>query len=483
MKRVCPQCGTLYETRTPFCPRDGAALVAALVRDPLVGVLVDERYRLQARIGSGAFGLVYRARHERMPREMAVKLLTASIAREERWVKRFEREMRAQALIEHPNIIEIYDYGLDPSVGYYIAMELLQGEDLATRIEREYAVPIVDAYAVIRQTGAALSAAHAAGIVHRDCKPENIFLSAKPGNPLHVTLLDFGIAKELDLAPASLAEPDSDTDGYIAGSVYTMSPEQVLGTSLDGRSDQYSLGVVIYEMLTGAVPFHADTKEEIWAQHVNAEPMPPSCVEGAGWIIPQLDAVILRMLSKDPSERFPSIDAAVAALESVRKEVEDAWARYTLARVPTDEIRGPLVLPPAPAVGTPGSPRRRAVEQAPRQVLVVDDEESIRTLIRRILDSHGYECHLASGADEAVSWIRAHEEPTAIVLDVLMPHVDGLTLMGAIRREGYEGPVLVCTGLDAPEVAQEALAAGAAGFLNKELDLHRLPEVIDRLAS
>ena len=202
-----------------------------------------------------------------MPRQLAVKILSEEMSTDPQWVARFEREVRAQALLEHPNIIEVYDYGVADGIGYYIAMEFLRGEDLASRLERERSLPIVEVYKIIFEAGSALAQAHAADIIHRDVKPENVFLAERDSDDggYSVRLLDFGIAKVVRPTTElpDLGELPGVGTAYIAGSPYTMSPEQVRCEPVDSRSDIYSLGCVLYELLTGNVPFFGESAGEL----------------------------------------------------------------------------------------------------------------------------------------------------------------------------------------------------------------------------
>lgn len=472
--RLCETCQTRYDASLRFCPRDGKRLVAVPNPDTRVGSLVDGRYRLQDQIGSGAFGLVYRARHDRLPRDLAVKLLTSEVSAHSPWVSRFEREVRAQALLKHPHIVDVYDFGWDPAVGYYIAMDLLEGEDLGQRLERKPPLHILDIYAIMQQAGSALAAAHRADIVHRDIKPENVFLakSASGGRP-HVKLLDFGVA-QLDV-PGYGSDELGEGSGYVCGSPYSMAPEQIQGLRVDGRADIYSLGIVLYEMLTGSVPFVGATVREVWSGHLNDRPAPPSSVPGCEWIVPELDAVVLWMLSKDPDDRPATADEATEALEYVRGRVEDAWASFHLTAAGRETARAAAVR------GLPAETLEGWSE--PRRVLVVDDEALFHSLVRRTLARHGYECLAAHDAREARAMLAAEEAPPyAILVDILMPDIDGLTLIGQLRHLGYAGPIVVCSALTAPTVVEEALRRGAARVLCKPDQLQELATVLNAFA-
>lgn len=501
--KVCQTCGTKYAEDLRICSRDGGELQQQTQTDPLLGRLIDHRYRLQDLIGSGSFGRVYRAVHERMPRTLAVKILSEEMSSDPQWVARFEREVRAQALLEHPNIIAVSDYGEADGIGYYIVMEYLQGEDLAGRLERDRTVPIVEVYKLMIQAGGALGAAHAKDIVHRDVKPENVFLAEKDTaeGGYSVRLLDFGIAKVIrpsaDLP--DLGEITGMGASYIAGSPYTMSPEQVRCEAVDSRSDIYSLGCVLYELLTGNVPFYGESAQELWDQHVNDEPAAPSLVEGAEWIIPELDEIVLWMLAKDPNDRPPTVEEVLDALEYIRPRVEEAWACHHLIPRPDGQQgvlsrafareRASLALS-TPIFAAEGEALPARLDGAqittfhkdrtPR-ILVVDDERLIRSLVRRLLAKRGFEPILMENGEKALRWLHKNPDVDAILIDLIMPGLDGFTVMKMARAQGYKGPIILCSGLSSPVVREEALRQGAIEYLNKSEDLHHIPLVLERI--
>ena len=504
--KVCPKCGTNYAEDINFCSTDGSPLEDASNSDPLVGRVIDDRYRLQALIGSGSFGLVYRATHERMPRQLAVKILSEEMSADPQWVARFEREVRAQALLDHPNIIEVYDYGMAEGIGYYIAMEFLRGEDLASRLERERSLPIVEVYKIIFEAGSALAAAHAADIVHRDVKPENVFLAERSSDEggYSVRLLDFGIAKVVRPRAElpDLGELTGVGSAYIAGSPYTMSPEQVRCEPVDSRSDIYSLGCVLYELLTGNVPFYGESAQELWDKHTKEEAAAPSRVEGSSWIMPDLDEIVLWMLAKDPGDRPPLVEEIIDALEYIRPRVEEVWALHHLIPRPdghhgtltrafakerkalakTTRLFGDTMLDSdtLPARLSKLEISTFFKDRTPR-ILLVDDERLIRSLVRRMLEKKGYDPVLMESGEKALRWLRKNLDVDAILLDLIMPGLDGFTVMKMARAQGYHGPIIICSGLSTPVIREEALRQGAIEYLNKGEDLHHIPAVLDRI--
>jgi putative nucleotidyltransferase with HDIG domain len=275
----------------------------------LLGTVVGA-YRLVTEIGSGGMGTVYYAEHTVIGRRSAIKVLHPEIARDAKAVSRFLTEARAANEIRHPNVVEITDIGQQGDL-HYIVMSFLEGETLGERLERQPVMDEPSTIRIARQVASALGAAHEAGIVHRDLKPENIFLMNHPEFPDYVKVLDFGIAK--------LVHPDPEAAGRTGlgtavGTPKYMSPEQCRGDgNLDHRSDIYSLGVVLYEMLTGGLPFPGPAPGDIMIAHVVEPPPPP--IEKNPKLSARLNAVVLRALEKKPEARFPSMRELRQALE------------------------------------------------------------------------------------------------------------------------------------------------------------------------
>jgi eukaryotic-like serine/threonine-protein kinase len=269
------------------------------VQDTLIGTLFDGRYRVIRRLGSGGMANVYLAEDTELGRSVAIKVLDEKHAKDEQFVERFRREAKNAASLQHPNIVSIYDRG-EAEGTYYIAMECIEGRTLKELLVARGPVPVDQAVAYTRQILGAIRFAHRKGIVHRDIKPHNVLVDAD--GRLKVT--DFGIARA---GASQMTEA-----GSIIGTAQYLSPEQARGAPVDQRSDLYSVGVVLYEMLTGSVPFTGDTPVEIAMKHISAVPEPPSAKRPE---VPEdLDMVVLRALAKDPDERFQTAEEMDAEL-------------------------------------------------------------------------------------------------------------------------------------------------------------------------
>jgi eukaryotic-like serine/threonine-protein kinase len=286
--------------------------------DPLIGRVFDRRYVIKRKLGSGGMADVYLAEDQELGRNVALKLLNERHAADEQFVERFRREAQSAAGLNHPNIVSIFDRGYAEGT-YYIAMEYLEGRTLKELLVRNGPTPIPVSIEYARQILGALAFAHRNGIVHRDIKPHNIVV----GSDGRLKVTDFGIARS---GASQMTEA-----GSIVGTAQYLSPEQARGASVDPRSDIYSLGIVLYEMLTGHVPFTGDTPVEIAMKHLSLAPEPPSALRPE--VPHNLDAVVMRALAKDPDQRYASAEemdaelARVARGLAVSRETEDAMTQ------------------------------------------------------------------------------------------------------------------------------------------------------------
>jgi len=309
--------------------------------DSMTGRVLGGRYQLDSCIGTGGMGAIYKARRLHIGDTVAVKILRPEVVNDALQRERFHREARAAAMLNHPNAVVIHDFGEDADGTAYIVMELLEGQSLRQILAAERTIQPERAYGIIRQACAALEAAHRRGIIHRDIKPDNIILTDSHDLTDHVKLLDFGIAKLRDKAvdTASL-EKSLTTVGTVIGTPHYMSPEQCQGESADARSDIYSMGVVIYEMLAGVVPFTAKTPTGVAVKHVTETPKRISAVRQE--ITGSIEQVVMRALSKNPADRQQSaLELARQYEAAIQAGVNTGAAETTALKatsVPTSSI-------------------------------------------------------------------------------------------------------------------------------------------------
>lgn len=303
----CPTCGRHYSADFEICPEDQSPLQAdATIAgqapvDPLVGHTLDGKYRLEERLGIGGMGTVYRARHLLIDRPVAVKVLNQRFVEDEAARTRFRREARAAGRLQHTNAVTVTDFGESHGGYVYLVMELLEGRTLREVLAKEAPLDAARAVSLMMQISAAVAAAHEAGIIHRDLKPANIFIVQRAEVPAVVKVLDFGIAK---LAAEAFEEEDHLTltqVGAMMGTPRYMSPEQCDGAELTPAADVYSMGVILYEMLAGTVPFSGTTPLAIALKHMSEMPRSPR--EFVPSIPPALEEVVLHALEKLPQDR------------------------------------------------------------------------------------------------------------------------------------------------------------------------------------
>jgi len=340
-RMMCPACNARYDGGQ-FCAKDGALLVKDqnATKEDMVGKVLADRYRILRLLGEGGMGQVYEAQHVNINKRFAIKLLRPEIVANPEAVQRFRQEAWSASSIGHENIIEIDDFATLPSGSVYLAMEFLSGQSLAERMKMGPPLEVGEALDIFVQVAHGLSAAHDKGIIHRDMKPENVFLAARQGRTV-VKILDFGIAK----VSGAEGSHSLTRTGAIFGTPHYMSPEQALGKPLDLRSDVYSVGVIMYEVFTGKVPFEAESFMGILTKHITAEPKRPS--EVAASVPPEMEAVILRAMAKDLSQRYGSMEELANDL----LEVMRAYAPHLLTpsgqtpmlptRTPSQPMRTP----------------------------------------------------------------------------------------------------------------------------------------------
>jgi len=356
--KKCPKCGVEYPDATTLCPADGVALETN--EDALLGQTLAGKYRIDARLSGGGMGTVYRGTHVLMDKTVAIKVLRPSLAADEKIVARFSREARAASRISHPNALSVTDFGEDENGIVFLVMEYLDGKTLKQVIRDEGPLSLARTVEIMRQVGDALNAAHSQNVVHRDLKSDNIMLLSTAMG-VHAKVLDFGIAK--------INEPEGEFDNsltapnLVIGTPQYMSPEQCSqDKAIDARSDIYSFGVILYEMLVGHVPFTGDSPTIIMMKHLQ-DPV-PSVLEERSDVPPAVSRVVARAMAKLPENRYQTIhelleDLTIAAGMSVLK----LDTPVTTASGPEDEADEITVV--RPRVQSPPPTTRRAPVMVP----------------------------------------------------------------------------------------------------------------------
>lgn len=365
--KKCPKCGVEYPDTTTLCPADGIALE----KDPdsLIGTTLAGKYRIDERLNEGGMGTVYRGTHVLMEKTVAIKVLRPALAADEKIVARFSREARAASRISHPNALSVTDFGEDEDGNVFLVMEFLSGKTLKRLIRDAGPLPLARVVDITRQVGDALNAAHSQGVVHRDLKSDNIMLLDTTSGD-HAKVLDFGIAK--------INEPDGTIDtnltapNLVIGTPQYMSPEQCTHDSrIDARSDIYSLGVILYEMLVGHVPFSGDSPTIVMMKHLQ-EPV-PSVMDEREDVPAAVARVVARAMAKLPGNRYQSVSELVEDLTiasgmtihrlapvgvtSANEAASSATDEVTVVRTreepPPSPRRAPVTVPVQPSIPPP----------------------------------------------------------------------------------------------------------------------------------
>jgi eukaryotic-like serine/threonine-protein kinase len=348
---TCPHCHAPLVAHARFCPacgkatsptESGSAWPASASAPDLIGREIGGRYRIVKKLGEGGMGAVYRGEQISLKRAVAVKLLRPELGSNQMVLRRFNAEAEAVAKLSHPNTVNIYDFGQDSDGSLFIAMEFIEGRSLREAIQKEGPLPPTRAFSIALQVAASLSDAHACSIVHRDLKPDNVMLQDRGRHKDVVRVLDFGIAKLRDDNRAT--QQAMTQAGDMLGTPQYMAPEQIRGETIDGRTDVYALGCLIYEMVTARLPFEAATVMAMLSKHLVEAVVPPSRRRPDLAIPPAVDQLVLHAMAKDPAARPATMDQLAEMLQAV------------LAQLPADPNRSAGMSLPQGAVAPSASP-------------------------------------------------------------------------------------------------------------------------------
>jgi serine/threonine protein kinase len=384
--KVCPACGNEYAADLRFCPRDGMVLQPKERGSDLVGHIIGERYHVLAKLGHGGMGEVYLAEHVKIGRKAAIKVLHPALRGDTDAISRFGREAANAGRINHPHVADIYDFEETRDGLIYLAMEYVPGEPLSHMLGREGAFPVERTIRIGIQIADALSAAHAIGVVHRDLKPDNIIVGRTREGHDFAKVVDFGIAKAAQSSTQNLTRT-----GFVIGTLRYMSPEQLVGDPVDGRSDLYALGSILYELLVGERAFDGPSGEVVISRRLTEPPPQP---RGRNPGVPQeLDEIVVRLLARSPADRF-------GTAEELRETLR--------ALLPPTTAYPQVLTPPQPVATSQRQTERAAAETVPPLAAGLPKSETSGAAPPPAVDP----AEAAERAADGSGWFSPEQSPT-----------------------------------------------------------------------
>jgi len=445
VSRTCPECANTYEDEILHCPEDGLDLTALEPDDELIGRNIGS-YRVGRQLGKGGMGAVYMAEHPTIGSRVAIKFLHPQFSADKKIVDRFFNEARAVNLIGHDNILKILDLNVTEDNRHYFVMEFLYGKPLQDLVEPGTAVPVETVGPIVLQVCEALSAAHERGIIHRDLKPDNIYLTIHKGRRHFVKVVDFGIAKLTD--PGSGVSTGKTQTGMVMGTPAYMSPEQAGGLTnrIDPRSDVYSLGVILFQLATGKLPFPGQSFGEVLIGHLQLPPPDPVSLNPL--LPPEWSAIVLKCLAKKQEDRYQTMDELQKAIAAC---MEHLGVGHELPLATADEM--------AMARSNPGmaqsTPPPRLVTRRPARPTPSPDQ---------MLSQHATPARPTSppaGMPEAIP-ARSHVPLIAAVAVVLVLALGGIAYMIRDSRIKSEQLIAETMRLEAERAKRDAERQAAA---------------------
>src|SRR5215470_16850473 len=369
--KYCPSCHKTYPGDYNVCPADQTGLQSVHEFQP--GMIVRNKYEILARIGVGGMGAVYKGRHVTFNELCAIKVVNDSIAGDKNFLQRFQTEAVVTRKLRHPNAVRVDDFDYTDDGRPFIVMELVEGRNVGEVLESEGPLPVTRAARIATQVAQALGAAHKLGFIHRDIKPGNIVLTTNDQGQELAKVLDFGIAKLRQAAGEAQSGVTMTMTGMVVGTPLYMSPEQFMGKKagdeIDGRTDLYSLGVVLYQMVTARLPFEGDTLYSIMLQHMEGNALPPDELVPELNIPPALSKAIVKAIDKSRELRFQSAEEFISALDQAALESSasphlDLAAKITSVTPVAENRASQVSLSQTPQPGPVPSPQRSSSPSA-----------------------------------------------------------------------------------------------------------------------
>ncbi len=412
--------------------------------DPLVGLVLQDRYQIERVIGIGGVGSVYRATQLGLDRRVAVKILRPELTESKKAMERFSREARTAARLQHPNIVTVHDFGAMPDGRAYLVMEFLSGVNLAQWIRRNRPTNAARAVEYLSSVCGAIRALHDSGIIHRDIKPSNIMIVDNAGGST-VKVVDFGLVRP------NISDDATDlTGGLVLGTPEFMAPELFTGHKPNVGTDVYALGVTAYEGLTGDLPFGTGTFREMYGRHSTVVPPRPSLVRPD--LPPGVDDVIFRALHKTAEGRYESATDFSAALTAAFAGRADPIPPAKQGHLATE----------GPSQHTPFDERVTRMGS----ILLVEDDPLVRGTLVPDLEQTGFDVTTATDGIEAFLLLGSSRYDV-ILSDVAMPNLDGLALLRLLSEKGIKTPVILLTGTLAERDAELGRSLGAVEIVEK----------------